>query len=65
MTIAVERSQTRPRRAFWTMARRDAAAGYLFIAVVVSAPWPVMVSVLVITGRPVAPKVPLSTTVRV
>jgi multiple sugar transport system permease protein len=32
VTIAAEPSTTRPRPAFWTMARRDAAAGYIFIA---------------------------------
>ena len=32
MTMAGQISQTRPRRPFWTMARRDAAAGYIFIA---------------------------------
>ena len=32
MTLALDTSQARPKRGFWTMARRDAATGYLFIA---------------------------------
>lgn len=32
MTSSAEPSPIRPRRPFWTMARRDAAAGYIFIA---------------------------------
>ncbi|UXN73998.1 sugar ABC transporter permease [Devosia sp. A8/3-2] len=32
MTLALDTSQARKKRSFWTMARRDAATGYLFIA---------------------------------
>lgn len=32
MTLALQTAQTQARRSFWTMARRDAATGYLFIA---------------------------------
>lgn len=32
MTLALQTAQTQARRGFWTMARRDAATGYLFIA---------------------------------
>src|SRR5688500_5848143 len=32
MTTSAATSPSRPRRSFWTMARRDAVTGYLFIA---------------------------------
>ncbi|MGV1957258.1 carbohydrate ABC transporter permease [Agrobacterium sp. 22-214-1] len=32
MTLALQTAQKKARRGFWTMARRDAATGYLFIA---------------------------------